>query len=273
MGQKVNPISMRIGINRSWDSKWYAGKKKYHKTLHEDFHIENMIREKLKDASVSKVEILRTANAVSINVHTAKPGLIIGRGGETIEALREQLEKKFGNKFGVNILEIKKPMLDAHLVAEQVARQVERRISYRRAAKMAIDKAIEAGAKGIKIRLGGRLNGVEIARNEFFSKGKIPLHTFRADIDYALVPSNTTYGAIGVKVWIYKGDIFNTISGGTDPAGLKESSKSESRDERNEQGAAKTKPSEENNVNEASKKKSAPKKKTTPKATTTKSKK
>lgn len=208
MGQKVNPVSMRIGINRLWDSKWYAGKKKYHKTLHEDFQIENMIREKLKDASVSKVEILRTANAVTINVHTAKPGLIIGRGGETIEALREEMERKFGNKFGVNILEIKKPMLDAQLVAEQVARQVERRISYRRAAKMAIDKAIEAGAKGVKIRLGGRLNGVEIARSEFFSKGKIPLHTFRADIDYAYLPSNTTYGAIGVKVWIYKGDVF-----------------------------------------------------------------
>lgn len=222
MGQKVNPIGMRIGINRLWDSKWYAEKKKYHKTLHQDFNIEKLIREKLKDASVSKIEILRTANAVSINVHTAKPGLIIGRGGETIEALREQLEKKFGNKFGVNILEIKKPMLDAHLVAGQVAKQVERRISYRRAAKMAIDKAMEAGAKGIKIRLGGRLNGVEIARNEFFSKGKIPLHTFRANIDYALVPSNTTYGAIGVKVWIYKGDIFNTVSGGLDPAGLKQ---------------------------------------------------
>lgn len=227
MGQKVNPIGMRIGINRLWDSKWYAGKKKYHKTLHEDFHIEKLIREKLKDASVSKVEILRTANAVSINVHTAKPGLIIGRGGETIEALKEKLEKKFGNKFGVNILEIKKPMLDAHLVAEQVARQVERRISYRRAAKMSIEKAMEAGAKGIKIRLGGRLNGVEIARSEFFSKGKIPLHTFRANIDYALVPSNTTYGAIGVKVWIYKGDIFNAVGGGLDPAGLKQAGKQE----------------------------------------------
>jgi len=208
MGQKVNPVSMRMKVNRLWDSKWYATKKKYHRTLHEDFKIENMIRGKLVDSGVSKIEILRTANAVVINVHTAKPGLIIGRGGETIEALREQLEKKFGSQFNVNIQEIKKPAIDAHLVAESIAKQIERRISYRRAAKMAIDKAMEAGAQGAKVRVGGRLNGVEIARNEFFSKGKIPLHTFRADIDYAYIPANTTYGAIGVKVWIYKGDVF-----------------------------------------------------------------
>lgn len=208
MGQKVNPISIRMKVNRLWDSKWYANKKKYHKTLHEDFAIENMIRGKLVDSGVSKVEILRTANAVVINIHTAKPGLIIGRGGETIEALREQLGKKFKSQFNVNILEIKNPAIDAHLVAESIARQIEKRISYRRAAKMAIDKAMESGALGAKVRVGGRLNGVEIARNEFFSKGKIPLHTFRADIDYAYLPANTTYGAIGVKVWIYKGDVF-----------------------------------------------------------------
>ncbi len=208
MGQKVNPVSMRMKVNRLWDSKWYANKKKYHKTLHEDFAIEDMIRGKLVDSGVSQVEILRTANAVVINVHTAKPGLIIGRGGETIEALREKLEKKFGSQFNVNILEIKNPAIDALLVAESIAKQIERRISYRRAAKMAIDKAMEGGAQGAKVRVGGRLNGVEIARNEFFSKGKIPLHTFRANIDYAYTPANTTYGAIGVKVWIYKGDVF-----------------------------------------------------------------
>lgn len=208
MGQKVNPISLRIGINRLWDSKWYANKKKYNKTLHQDFAIENAIREKLKDASVSKVEILRTANAVSINIHSGKPGLIIGRGGETIEELREFLERKFDNKFSVNIIEIKKPNLDAHLTAESIVKQVERRISYRRAAKMAIDRSLESGALGVKVRVAGRLNGVEIARSEFFSKGKIPLHTFRADIDYAYLPANTTYGVIGIKVWIYKGDVF-----------------------------------------------------------------
>lgn len=208
MGQKVNPVSLRIGINRLWDSKWYANKKKYGKMLHQDFDVEEAIREKLKDASVSKIEILRTANAVTINIHSGKPGLIIGRGGETIEKLREYLERKFDQKFSVNIVEIKQPNLDAHLVAESIVKQIERRISYRRASKMAIDRSLEAGAQGVKIRVAGRLNGVEIARSEFFSKGKIPLHTFRADIDYDYLPANTTYGVIGVKVWIYKGDVF-----------------------------------------------------------------
>lgn len=208
MGQKVNPISLRIGINRLWDSKWYANKKRYEKTLHQDFAIEDKLRERLKDASVSKIEILRTANAVTINIHSGKPGLIIGRGGETIEELREFLERKFNNKFSVNIIEIKQPNLDAHLTAESIVKQIERRISYRRASKMAIDRSLESGALGVKVRVAGRLNGVEIARNEFFSKGKIPLHTFRADIDYAYLPASTTYGVIGVKVWIYKGDVF-----------------------------------------------------------------
>lgn len=208
MGQKVNPISLRIGINRLWDSKWYAGKKKYGTMLHQDFAFEEAIRGKLQDASVSKIEILRTTNAVTINIHSGKPGLIIGRGGETIEKLREYLEQKFDQKFSINIVEIKQPNLDAHLVAESIVKQIERRISYRRASKMAIDRSLEAGAQGVKIRVAGRLNGVEIARNEFFSKGKIPLHTFRADIDYDYLPASTTYGVIGVKVWIYKGDVF-----------------------------------------------------------------
>ncbi|MFC1655565.1 30S ribosomal protein S3 [Patescibacteria group bacterium] len=208
MGQKVNPVCIRIGINRQWDSKWYANKKKYGKTLHQDLAIQKEISKKLKDTGISKVEILRTANAVSINIHTAKPGLIIGRGGEKIEKLREELEKKFDNKFSVNILEIKKPNLDAQVVAASIAQQITRRISYRRAAKMAIQRSREAGAIGVKVRVAGRLNGVEIARNEFFSDGKIPLHTFRADIDYAYLPATTTYGQIGVKVWIYKGDVF-----------------------------------------------------------------
>lgn len=167
-----------------------------------------MLRAKMVDAGVSKIEILRTANSVTINVNTSKPGVIIGRGGETIEALREQLEKQFNNKFTVNIVEIKQPAIDARIVAESIARQIEKRISYRRAAKMAIEKAMEAGALGVKIRCSGRLNGVEIAREEFFAKGKIPLHTLRSEIDYAYIPAVTTYGTIGVKTWIYKGDIF-----------------------------------------------------------------
>jgi len=208
MGQKVNPIGLRIGINRTWDAKWYANKKKYAKTLHQDIAVEKMLRKKMVDSGVSKIEILRTANSVTINIHTSKPGIIIGRGGETIEALREELEKKFNNKFTVNIVEIKQPAIDSYLVADSIAKQIEKRISYRRAAKMAIEKALEAGALGVKVRASGRLNGVEIAREEFYAKGKIPLHTLRSNIDYAYVPAVTTYGTIGVKVWIYKGDIF-----------------------------------------------------------------
>ena len=208
MGQKVNPICIRIGINRLWDSKWYANNKQFSKLLHQDLKIEETIRKRLSGAGVSKIEILRNANAVSLNIHTAKPGMIIGRGGEKIEILREQLDKEFDQKFTVNIVEIKKPGLDAQLLAESIGSQVSRRISYRRAAKMGIDKAMEAGALGVKVRVAGRLNGVEIARNEFFSKGKVPLHTFRANIDYAAYPAGTTFGVIGIKVWIYKGDVF-----------------------------------------------------------------
>lgn len=234
MGQKVNPVGIRIGINRSWDSKWYANKKNYHKLLHQDLAIENMLREKLKDAGVSKIEILRTANSVEINIYTAKPGLIIGRGGETIEALREELEKQFNTKFSVNIQEVKKPNLDAYLVAESIAKQIERRISYRRASKVAIDKVKEAGAQGAKVRVSGRLNGVEIARSEFFSNGKIPLHTFRADIDYANVPASTTYGSIGVKAWIYRGEIFDNNNSNDNVDSRSERGKQAERGDRNE---------------------------------------
>ncbi|MBU1992186.1 MAG: 30S ribosomal protein S3 [Patescibacteria group bacterium] len=208
MGQKVNPNIIRIGVIRDWNSKWYATKRNYAKLLHQDLEIEKLIEKDLTEAGISHLEIQRTANQVIINIHTAKPGLIIGRGGTAIEKLRDKLNKKFDDRFEINIREVKNPALSAKIVGEGVARQVEKRISYRRAAKMAIDKAIEAGALGAKILLSGRLNGVEIARTEFFSKGKIPLHTFRADIDYALVPAHTTYGIIGIKVWIYKGEIF-----------------------------------------------------------------
>jgi small subunit ribosomal protein S3 len=212
MGQKVNPNIMRIGIIRDWDSKWYANKRNYSKLLLQDLEIRKIIQEKLADASVSKIEIHRTANKVIIYIHSAKPGLIIGRQGAGIEALKEDLERKFHEEFSLSIKEITKPTLDAKLLGESIAKQIEKRISYRRACKMAIDKAIESGAQGAKVNVAGRLNGVEISRSEFFSKGKIPLHTFRADIDYALVEANTTYGLIGVKVWIYKGDVFKRKS-------------------------------------------------------------
>lgn len=208
MGQKVDPNILRIGIIKSWDSKWYANKRKYSKLLLQDLEIEKIIRKKLADASVSRIEIHRTANRVIINIHSAKPGLIIGRQGAGIEALKEHLEKQFREEFTLSIKEINKPALDARLMGDSIARQVEKRISYRRAAKMAVDKAIESGALGAKVSVAGRLNGVEISRSEFFSKGKIPLHTLRANIDYARTTAKTTYGSIGIKVWIYKGDVF-----------------------------------------------------------------
>lgn len=208
MGQKVNPKVIRIGITQDWDSKWYAGKSNFSKLFHQDLAIEKLIKSSIDTEGVSKIEIMRTQGKVIVNIHTSKPGMIIGRGGELIEKLKEDLNKRFNETFAINIKEIKKPMLDAELVAKNIAKQVEKRISYRRAAKMSIDKSIEAGAVGVKVYLGGRLNGVEISRGEFFSKGKIPLHTFRADIDYASIPANTTYGKIGIKVWICKGEVF-----------------------------------------------------------------
>ncbi len=212
MGQKVNPNILRIGIIRSWDSKWFAEKKNYPKLLLQDLEIHKIIENKLKDASISKIEIQRTANKVVVFIHSAKPGLIIGRQGAGIEALKEELEKKFHEEFSLSIKEISKPAIDAKLLGESIAQQIEKRVSYRRAAKMAMEKAMETGALGVKIFLSGRLNGVEISRAEFFSSGKIPLHTLRADIDYALIHAKTTYGTIGVKVWIYKGDVFKKRS-------------------------------------------------------------
>ena len=210
MGQKVNPKSFRIGINQTWDSMWYADKKNYKKFLLEDFAIRKFVVELFKEASLAKVEILRNANQITLNLFTAKPGLIIGRQGEGVEKTKEKLNKKFGTNFILNIKEIKKPELSAVLVADSIAKQIEKRIPYRRASKAAIQKAMEVGAKGIKVFVSGRLNGVEIARNEFFKDGNIPLHTLRSDIDYALGEANTTYGIIGIKVWIYKGEIFQS---------------------------------------------------------------
>ena len=208
MGHKVNPKIIRLGITHDWDSKWYAGKANYKKLFHQDLAIDKLIHKNLDPDGLSKIEIFRTQGKVIINIHSSKPGVIIGHGGEIIEKLKAELAKVFKETFAINIKEIKKPTLDAKIVAESIARQVEKRISYRRAAKMAIEKSIESGAIGAKIYLGGRLNGVEISRGEFFSKGKIPLHTFRADIDYASVAAQTSYGKIGIKCWIYKGNIY-----------------------------------------------------------------
>jgi len=209
MGSKVNPVCQRIGIIRSWDSNWYANKRGYAKMLAEDTAIRTFVRSRLTDCGLSKIELHRSAKDITLNLHSSKPGIIIGRQGAGVEGLKAELEKKFGHKFTLNVVEIKKPELDAQLIADNIAMQIERRVSYRRAAKMAVKKAMEAGAKGVKIRVGGRLNGVEIARSEFYSEGQIPLHTFRADIDYVHAEAATTYGVIGIKVWVNRGMVFN----------------------------------------------------------------
>ncbi len=212
MGSKVNPVCQRIGIIRSWNSNWYANKRNYGRMLAEDSAIRDFVRGKLNDCGLSKIEMHRSAKDITLNLHTSKPGVIIGRQGSGVEELKENLEKKFGHKFTLNVIEIKKPELDARLIADNIAMQIERRVSYRRAAKMAVKKAMEAGAKGVKIRVSGRLNGVEIARSEFYSEGQIPLHTFRADIDFVHAEAATTYGVIGIKVWVNRGMVFNNKS-------------------------------------------------------------
>ncbi|MEK7544559.1 MAG: 30S ribosomal protein S3 [Patescibacteria group bacterium] len=208
MGQKANPNMLRMGITRSWDSKWFAGGKKFVKLLHQDLEIRKFLNKKLVEAVIGKIEILRSTNQIGINIHTAKPGNVIGIQGQMVEELKKELEKMTGEKIQVNIKEIKRPGLVARIVAESIAKQIEKRVSHRRAAKMAMDKIMESGAMGVKIFAGGRLNGVEIARSEYFSKGKVPLQTLRADIDYASCPAFTAYGAIGIKVWIYRGLVF-----------------------------------------------------------------
>ena len=208
MGHKINPNILRIGSFRTWDSKWFAKGKEFTKTLHEDLKIRKYVEKKMKEAGMSRLEILRTSNNVTLNVYVGKPGDVIGKGGAAVEELKAELEKITGDKYLINIREVKKPNLDARLAAELVVQQIEKRVSYRRAAKMLIDKALESGALGAKVLASGRLNGVEISRSEFFTKGKVPLQTIRADIDYASIPAHTAYGAIGVKVWIYRGMIF-----------------------------------------------------------------
>jgi small subunit ribosomal protein S3 len=200
MGQKVNPKVIRLGITRKWPSSWFAGNRAYKDLLHRDIALRKYIAKTLPDAGIATVEILRSNKQVTINIHSAKPGIIIGRQGASIEKLRKDLASKHNDAIEVNIVEIKKPDLSAQVV--------ERRISYRRASKQAVQKAIDAGAVGVKIRVSGRLNGVEIARSEFFKEGNIPLHTFRANVDYAHATSVTTYGSIGIKVWIYKGNVY-----------------------------------------------------------------
>ena len=207
MGQKTNPIGNRLGIIKGWESNWYGGND-YGDNLAEDFKIRKYIHARLSKASVSRVIIERTLKLVTVTITTARPGIIIGKGGQEVDKLKEELKNITDKEVQVNIFEIKRPELDAHLVATSVARQVENRISYRRATKMAIAAAIRMNAEGIKIQVSGRLNGAEMARVETYKEGRIPLSTFRADIDFALVESHTTYGRLGIKVWIMKGEVY-----------------------------------------------------------------
>jgi len=206
VGQKVHPIGLRVGIIRDWESKWYAGKD-YATLLHEDLKIRKYIETRLKEASVSTVEIERAAKRVNVSIHTAKPGMVIGKGGTEVEALRKHLNDLTGKRVHINIVEIKRADLDAKLLAESIPRQLEGRVSFRRAQKQAIQRTMRSGAKGIKTQVSGRLGGADIARAEHYSEGTVPLHTLRADIDYAHAEADTTYGKLGVKVWIYRGEV------------------------------------------------------------------
>ena len=209
MGQKVNPHGFRVGVIKNWESRWYAKDNAFGDTLVEDYNLRKYLKKRLFAAGVAEVEIERTASKVRINVHCAKPGIVIGRNGAEIEKLRVDCEKFLGKPVNVNVVEVKNADVSAILVAENVADQLEKRVSFRRAMKMAISRAMKAGAKGIKIKVSGRLGGAEIARSESYHEGTIPLQTIRADIDYGFTEANTTYGKLGVKVWIYKGEVLH----------------------------------------------------------------
>jgi len=208
MGQKVHPTGIRLGIVKDWTSKWYADSKHYPDLLINDLKVREFLKKRLSQASVSRIQIDRPANNAHITVHTARPGLVIGKKGEDIDALRAEVSSMMGIPVHMSIEEIRKPELDAQLVAESIAQQLERRVMFRRAMKRSVQNAMRLGAEGIKVNIGGRLNGAEIARSEWYREGRVPLHTLRADIDYGFAEAGTTYGIIGVKVWVFKGEVF-----------------------------------------------------------------
>lgn len=212
MGRKVHPVGFRLGVIKDWQSRWYADRN-YTELLHEDVAIRNMVAKRLSGASVSRVEIQRSANQIDVTLHTAKPGIVIGKGGQAVDQLRKDLEQTTAKKVKINIEEVKQPELDAFLIAESIAEQLSRRVSYRRALKQSIMRAIRAGAKGVRVRISGRLGGAEMARSVWEREGRVPLHTLRADIDYSQVHAHTTYGRIGVKVWVYRGDVIQHKGG------------------------------------------------------------
>ena len=219
MGQKTNPIGFRLGVTRTWDSRWYS-KKDYRRLLHEDLQIRKILKKKLYQAGISKIEIERAANKVKVNIYSARPGLIIGKKGSGVDQLRAEVAGLTENELLLNILEVRKPEIDATLVSESIGAQLEKRVAFRRAMKKAMATAITMGVRGIKVRVSGRLGGAEIARTEGYSEGSIPLHTLRADIDFGTAEARTTYGVIGIKTWIYKGDVplRKTAKGAEQPA-------------------------------------------------------
>lgn len=210
MGQKVNPIGIRVGIIRDWDARWYADDKNYVDLLHEDFKVRKFVKDKLFDSGIARIVIERTGNTkIKVTIHTAKPGIVIGRSGSAIEVLRGELEKLTGKSVSISVVEVKHPEANAQLIAESIAQALENRVAYRRAMKQHIQRAVKAGAQGIKVSCAGRLAGADIARTEWVTEGKVPLHTLRADIDYGFYEADTTYGKIGIKVWIYNGEILD----------------------------------------------------------------
>ncbi len=206
MGQKTNPVGIRLGINRKWDSVWFD-EKNYANKLHEDIVIRKFLTNKLSDASIARIEIERTPKKIGLNIYTARPGIVIGKGGSEVEKLKKMISKMVGMEVQINVNEIKNPSLEAILVGQNIAQQLVKKVNYRRVAKKTIQSTMSMGAEGIRIRIAGRLNGADIARAETFREGRVPLHTLRANIDYAHVEANTTYGIIGIKIWIYKGEI------------------------------------------------------------------
>jgi len=241
MGHKVNPIGIRLGISKDWNSKWFAGKRQYALNLVSDLKVRELLKKKLAQAGVSKILINRPQKNADITIFTARPGVVIGKKGEDIEKLRREVSAIMGVDAHINVSEVRKPELDAQLVAESIAQQLERRIMFRRAMKRSVQNAMRLGALGIKVNVAGRLNGAEIARSEWYREGRVPLHTLRADVDYGLAEAHTTYGVIGVKVWIYKGEIFDFASIGQ----TKEEDRNEGPSPRRERGSRDDEPRRE----------------------------
>ncbi len=221
MGQKVHPIGIRLGISKDWNSTWYAEKRDYAELLNSDLAVRKFLQKRLKQAAVSRIQIERPAKTARITIHTARPGIVIGKKGEDIERLRREVSARMGVPTHISVAEIRKPELDAQLVAEGIAQQLERRIMFRRAMKRAVGNSMRLGALGIKVKLSGRLNGADIARSEWYHEGRVPLHTLRADVDYGIVEAATTYGILGVKVWIYKGEVFDLHAAKSENTGSK----------------------------------------------------